>query len=136
MNSPVPTAALVVAPTPTGPFITAHGAEVRTGGTTLRVPSGFVTALALSPDARWLAVGDSAGALSLYEAPGWTLRARAARHQHRVSALAFSDEGTLVSASWDHRALRWSLAPLSQPLDVRETEAAWGMTLEDVLAME
>ena len=130
-----PGATLIVAPTATGPFITARGAEVATPAGPRRLPT-VVTALALSPDARWLAVGDMAGALSVYAAPDWRLVARASRHLQRVSAIAFSRGDVFVSVGWDRRALRWSLAPLMRSSSVTEVEAAWGMTLDDVLQGE
>lgn len=128
-----PYAQLVVAPHVAGPFITARGATLSTGATSWSLPTGVVTALALSPEGRWLAVGDSTGALSIYEGPRWELRARASRHQDRVSALSFSAAGTLASAGWDRRTVLWNLEALAGPPDPAQVERAWGVTLDALL---
>ena len=131
-----PFAQLVVASGLAGPFITARGATLSSGAASWSLTEGVVTALALSPEGRWLAVGDSTGALSIYEGPAWQLRARASRHEDRVSALAFSAEGTLVSAGWDRRTALWNLAALADPPDPVLVERGWGVTLDALLREE
>jgi WD40 repeat protein len=62
-------------------------------------------ALSLSPDGRWLALGDDAGRLHLWDAqtgdPLWTSDA----HRSVVQALAFSPEGQLLASGGDDGAL-------------------------------
>ncbi len=127
---PQPGASLVVASSITGPFYFARGAEVHsTSGARLSLAEGFVTALSLSPDARWLAVGSSQGSLLIADAATLQLRARAPLHRDRVSGIAFSKRGTLVTVGWDRQARLWSLAPLLEVPTPAEVAAKWGFPL-------
>ena len=75
---------------------------------------GVATAIAASADGGWVAVGLLDGSIELRDGEG-VLRAILAAHQERVSEIRFVDD-TLLTASWDGTARRWSLAPISMPL--------------------
>lgn len=129
-HAPWPGASLVAASSVSGPLYFARGAEVHaTSGPRLSLTEGFVTALSLSPDARWLAVGSSQGTLLIYDAATLELRARAPLHRDRISGIAFSKRGTLATVGWDRQARVWSLAPLLDAPTPADVAARWGFPL-------
>lgn len=77
---------------------------VRTGGP--------VTALALSPNGKTLAVGGADGSVRLWDLDGGLLNERATLkgHSRAVTALAFALDGnTLASGGWDRTVQLWDL---------------------------
>lgn len=73
----------------------------------------------------WVAVGDLSGSLHLLRAEG-TLVAKWAGHDARVTGLAFVDEATLISSSWDGRLRRWSVRSSVMDIDALARELdAW-----------
>lgn len=121
-----PGASSVVGSSTAGPFFFAKDSTVETSGGARLEVEGFVTALALSPDASWLAVGTSQGALLIYDAASLRPIARASLHRDRVSGIAFSRAGTLVTVGWDRQVRNWSLAPLDRLPAPEEVAARWG----------
>ena len=74
-----------------------------------------LTALAVSLDRRWMAVGDFAGQVCLWSRTTDRLTPLF-RHQAMVSDLAFSPDGQwLATASWDDTARLWPLDSESGP---------------------
>lgn len=99
----------------------------------------LVTELALSPDGRMLALGHLDGSASVWSSA--TLERLALLHGHvsRVSAIAFDARGEwLVTGSWDGDVRQWSMRALelSPEVLVGEAEAAWGITLDGLLAAQ
>lgn len=123
-----PGASAVVARSVAGPFFTAHDGVVRAStGERVRLDEGFVTALALSADGRWLAIGSSTGALLVASAADLRVVARAPLHRDRIAGIAFSREDLLVTVGWDRVARAWSLAPLRAPPQPNAVAARWGL---------
>jgi WD40 repeat protein len=112
------------------------------GTTTLRIElpeAVLVTEVAISPDGRYLALGRFDGAIELRSFATLDLLALLQGHTSRVAALAFDGGGTwLISGGWDGELRQWSMHALERsPAQVRrEAEAAWGLTLEQLLADE
>lgn len=97
------------------------------------------TDIALSPDGEWLALGHLDGSVWVWSASALEPIALLHGHASRVSALAFDGTGEwLVSGSWDGDVRQWSLHALEPPADalLRQAEAAWGLTLEELLAAQ
>ncbi len=68
-----------------------------------------VTALSLSPNGRWLAVGSDDGTILLRGLEKDALLRRLSAHRDRVTALRFSPRGDLLaSGSWDGTMRLWS----------------------------
>lgn len=109
------------------------------GATTLRreLPeSVIVTEAAITPDARYLALGRFDGAIELRDFTSFELLALLQGHSSRVVALAFDASGEwLISGGWDGELRQWSMHALERPPEQlrREAEAAWGLTLEGLL---
>ncbi|MEM7156563.1 MAG: serine/threonine-protein kinase [Myxococcota bacterium] len=102
----------------------------------LRTPGAEIEEVALSPDARWLAVGHRDGAVGLWRTEDWQPIARLEGHTGRVPALAFTPRGDgLVSGSWDGTIRTWDLGVMEiTAADFIETaQAAWGMDLAAAL---
>lgn len=75
------------------------------------VPEGDVTALAVSPDGRWLASGSSSGTVRLWDTVSSSVSDPLTYHGDVVIDLAFSPDGTrLVSGSSDGSLAIWSVA--------------------------
>jgi len=71
-----------------------------------RAPPIHLSALALSADGSLTAAGTLEGHILVWDADGdLVLDGRA--HAQRVSDLAFTSDGDLISASWDGTAIRW-----------------------------
>ena len=98
----------------------ASGKTVRTiRGESAPGQTGRISAMALSPDGKWLVVGgrfspansvkdDDVGAIRLYEFASGKLVALLKGHASRVFGLAFSLDGSrLISGSFDHTAIIW-----------------------------
>jgi small GTP-binding protein len=71
---------------------------------------GSVTALATSPDGRWIVAGGNDGVLGLWNLATrkvWKLRG----HRDGISSIAITSDSTVaVSSSWDGTLRRWDLA--------------------------
>jgi WD40 repeat protein len=90
---------------------------------TLRGHTRTIWALAYSPDGRWLASGDDAGTIAIWNAEsGQRVRVINA-HNKRVTALVWSPDGSqLASGSWDYQGKIWS------PFDGRQLYTLVGHT--------
>lgn len=68
--------------------------------------------LAFTPDGRWLAAGDTAGDVTIYDTHSWQPIKRIANaHAGPVTTLAFSfDTRTLATGSEDHTVKLWNVA--------------------------
>lgn len=98
-----------------------------------------VTDVVLSPDAQRIAVGHLDGSVWVWSADPLEPLAVLQGHMSRVSAVAFDATGEwLVTGSWDGDVRQWSMRALELPADalLRQAEAAWGITLEALLAIE
>lgn len=97
------------------------------------------TDVVLSPDGRHVVVGHLDGSVWVWSATTLEPLAVLQGHVSRVSALAFDVAGEwLVTGSWDGDVRQWSMRALEQPAELllHEAEAAWGLTLEELLAAE
>ncbi len=116
-------------------------AEVRDLATgtvrTVEVRDAEILALALSPDARWLAAATTTGRIEVWDATSGALVAHLRGHRQRATWVAFRG-GSLWSVGWDGAALGWDLTALDRdPHELAVTgQAAWGLTLDDVLATQ
>jgi WD40 repeat protein/serine/threonine protein kinase len=79
------------------------------------LPPGPVSALAFSPDGRYLATADGTDRIYLWEADGSRLSRRLATHADGIAALVFCPDGRLVSAGEDRTVRTWD--PRSWTLD-------------------
>ncbi|MGE0758912.1 MAG: WD40 repeat domain-containing serine/threonine protein kinase [Pirellulaceae bacterium] len=71
-------------------------------------PSAEVTALALSADESWLAVGNAAGELHVLRTADAALVAKLPSHAARVTSVQFEASGALWTSSWDGSIRRWT----------------------------
>lgn len=71
-----------------------------------------ISALAFSPDGKWLAVGESNGKILLFDAEAWSVKtSQWAFHSARISSLAFSEDSMFcLSGSLDTAVYVWSVA--------------------------
>ncbi len=102
----------------------------------LQVPGATIEEIALSPDGRWLAVGQLDGTLGLWRTEDWRPIAWLEGHTGRVPALAFTPRGdVLISGSWDGSLRTWDLRAIELDADafIHVAESAWGMKLADAL---
>jgi WD40 repeat protein len=79
-------------------LVVVEGEELRIVGGSLRLSRSGITALAASPDGRWLGVGTRDGTIALYD-EGGALRFEGVVHNGPVSALAFDLAGNRVYAA-------------------------------------
>lgn len=99
----------------------------------LKTNRSAITALAISPDSKHLAAGDSSGKIILYSLEtGDPVTTRWAFHVNRITALSFSPSGKkVVSASLDTNIYVWFIDQLSKKLVVKNahqggvTGAVW-----------
>ena len=105
--------------------------EVLTGGIVLSLKGNAVTACAVSSDGRVTAVGDTDGAVILYDAATGRQLRRLPGHRGRICSLVFSADGkTLLSGSADTTALLWDVsdcypARAVAKLSATQVEALW-----------
>jgi hypothetical protein len=79
-----------------------------------------LSALALSPDGRWLASCGPNDAVQIQPADLDGSPITLGRHRGRIASLAFSPDGkTLASASWDHTARLWDVARREERVALR-----------------
>ena len=80
---------------------TARVWEVASGKTlrTIKDHVDFVTAVAYSPDGKWLATGSGDRSVKLYNAADLT-RAASLPHAEGINALAFSAKSDLIATEW------------------------------------
>ena len=96
---------------------------------------GVTTDLAISPDARWLAAGDRDGSVRFIDLGTRRVVAAHEAHHEQVSVVAFDAAGrTLLSTGWDGVAVLWDLSLLTTSPRAADLEAAWGATLDALLA--
>jgi WD40 repeat protein len=85
--------------------------------------------LAIAPDERTLAVGQSDGTAVLYEAASGTVRRVLRGHREAIPTLAFAGTARLVTTSLDHSALVWDVSlrggSPSRPLAAKELTDLW-----------
>src|SRR6185295_1295923 len=89
--------------------------DAHTGSLLQKLPyPGF--RLRFSNDGRWLAVGTMSGRLRVWDTATWTLAVDTRPHTDRLSAIAFSPDGTrVVTTGWDGLVRFWEL-PSWRPL--------------------
>lgn len=118
-----------------------HRAEIRELATgTVRavdVRDAEILALALSDDARWLAAATTTGRIELWDVATGALVAHLRGHRQRATWVGFHG-ATLWSVGWDGAVLRWNLNAVEAPAAAlaAAAEAAWGLTLDDVLTTQ
>lgn len=150
--APAGTPARMIAARPGAELVAGHEARVAVvgastlevldadGSTRVAALSGSpVTEIVLSPDGQRLALGRLDGSVWVWSASTLEPLAVLQGHASRVSALAFDGAGErLVSGSWDGDVRQWSLWALERSPDalLHEAEAAWGITLEELLASQ
>ena len=77
----------------------------------LQAFTGFVCSLALSPDAKSLALGDNQGTVLLLDLTTKALRAKHRGHPMQVTSIAFSPDGkSLATSSKDNDIKLWDVA--------------------------
>ena len=106
------------------------------GGDLVEIGGARALSIALSPDERWIAVGQLDGQISLWSAADGALLATLSAHTQRAQTLAFTPSGeALISGSWDANVAVWDLRHLEQDTAALSgaLEAAWGRSLADVL---
>ena len=89
---------------------------------TLEGHTDHVTAIAFSPDGKYLASASRDHTIRLWDPATGALRSTLEGHRDRVTAVAFSRDGHLASASWDKTVRLWEpvtgVARCIQDLDV------------------
>lgn len=94
---------------------------------TLEGHKRVLTALAFSPDGRFLASADTGRSFHLWDLASGQHMLRFAAHDRRINALAWTPDGRLVSGSADGTALVWGLdrAIGEWTSDERDLETLW-----------
>jgi WD40 repeat protein len=95
---------------------TARAIDLRSGATAVTWHLGHrATAIAASPDGRFVVTGSAAGVLCLRRLPDAALLQCVAAHRGRISAVAVAaDSATLVSSGWDGLVIVWSIPALAE----------------------
>ena len=113
------------------------------GATLLRLDDGAIVrrfvgsevasqVVALSPDGRYAARGDIEGNVIVWDVASARVHAVVSAHTRRVTALRFApDSSWLATGSWDE-TVRFIALDVAVPTP-SAAEAAWGITLDDVL---
>lgn len=102
---------------------------IQVGSREIRHPWSIPLDLALTPDARRVVTGSLDGTARVLDVATGELLAVLTGHGERVSGVDVSPDGSWVlTTSWDHRARRWDLRVLDDPLPPLP-----GMTLEAAL---
>ena len=99
------------------------------------IPDG-ATALAGSPDGRWIAVGAKSGEVSVYDARLSSLVASLPGHDQPVVGIVFDEAGArLATASWDRTVRLWRTRAfgLDPAAAAAEIAAGWGRTIGDAI---
>jgi WD40 repeat protein len=92
--------------------------------------------VAVSPDGALVAAGTSSGALIVLDGVTGEHLLYSHAHTERIAAVAFDPSGEwIVTGSWDGDLCFWGLGTLRRPAEelVAETQAAWGLTLDQAL---
>jgi hypothetical protein len=116
---------------PVGPLLRLH--DTTTGKLRLEFTQGSdpVSAVAVAPDGRTLAVGTMKGLLSLHDAYTGAELGRAAGHQGAIRSIAFTpDSLRVITGSTDTTALVWNVADIGKKaggpeLDPRQLQSLW-----------
>jgi WD40 repeat protein len=98
-----------------------------TGKRVAAVPDGLpigASAVAFSPDGRFLATALPEGAIRLWEVATWTARNEYQGHRDRPTALTFAPGGRLLSGSLDTTVLAWDIRP-PRVAGTGSLETAW-----------
>ena len=67
--------------------------------------------MAVAPDGRWLATGDSGGTVRIWDTATWQERATLPGHRRAVSTVAFAPDGRWLASGSDDRTVRiWDTA--------------------------
>jgi WD40 repeat protein len=98
----------------TGGDPTASLRDARDGSLARDLGRKEVRAASFSPDGRWLAVADGAGAFQLWDVKGRKRLRRFVGHRDNLVALRFSPDGRwLASASYDTTVLIWDVKKIT-----------------------
>jgi RNA polymerase sigma factor (sigma-70 family) len=88
--------------------------DVARGRRVAHLPQGLpigATCAAFAPDGRTFATASPDGTIQLWEVATWSVRAEFRGHRDRVTALAFSPDGRLLSGGLDTTVLAWDPRP-------------------------
>lgn len=76
----------------------------------LDIPTGVaITATAITPDRKWIVIGNISGHIQFYDAMNGQPGVKINAHSGKITALRFSADGRLVSASQDQTIRCWNL---------------------------
>lgn len=127
-----PTGVLIASVADDGTAVVANEATGRQPYPPLRIipaddgQSVRLSAVAFSPDGRWLAAGSWDGAVTIWEAATGAFLVQLTDHNNPVIALAFSGDGGLLAAgSTDHRLLVWETETWRVRAAPGEVHANW-----------
>lgn len=90
----------------------------------LDIPTGVaITATAITPDRKWIVIGNMSGQIQLYDASNGQPGIKISAHTGKITALRFAADGRLLSASQDQTIRCWNLHDGS-PSGLIETPSA------------